>query len=126
MGRYQATSGLRATLHQWGPTVVLDLDGRLIVETRTQWLGDLTELMTEGGRCLLVLDLGRVSQIDGSGIGQLVRLFARVRRLGGRFALVNMEPRQKRLLDISGLLAFFPAFERPRTAPSRGRTYDVA
>ena len=126
MGRYQVTPGLRAILHQWGPTVVLEIEGRLIVETRAQWLADLTELMTGGGRCLLVLDLGKVSRIDGSGIGQLVRLYARVRRLGGRFALVNMEPRQKRLLDISGLLAFFPAFERPWTTSSRGRTYDVA
>ena len=126
MGRHQLNPELRVNLHQWGPTVVLNVTGRLIIETRAKSLGDLTELMAGGGRCLLVLDLGRVSQIDCSGIGQLVRLYLRVRRLGGRFALVNMAPRHKRLLDLSGLLAFFPAFERPRTMPSGGRAYDVA
>ena len=126
MARHQLSPELRVNLHQWGPTVVLDVTGRLIVETRAHFLGDLTELMTGGGRCLLVLDLSRVSQIDCSGIGQLVRLYVRVQRLGGRFALVNVAPRHKRLFELAGFLAFFPAFERPRTPLSRGRAYDVA
>lgn len=114
------------SFHQWGMTVVLDVAGRLVVESRPQRLDDLTELMTNGGRCLLALDLSRVSQIDCSGIGQLVGLYRRTRRRGGCFALVNVPARHKRLLAMSGVLAFFPALECPRTLPMRGRIYDVA
>lgn len=126
MGGLEHRQGLRISLRRWGPTVVLGLAGRLIIEAHVQWLADLTELMTCGGRSLLVLDLSGVSQIDCSGIGQLVGLYVRVQRVGGRFAVVNMESRQRHLLDISGLLALFPAFERPRTASSGRFTYDVA
>jgi anti-sigma B factor antagonist len=126
VGRHQGRSELRVTLHHWGPTVVLAVAGRLTVELRPRCLADLTELMTNGGRCLLVLDLSGVSQIDCSGIGQLAGLYLRVRRLGGCFALVNLRPRHKRLLGMSGLLALFPALECPRSAAFIGCTHDVA
>jgi anti-anti-sigma regulatory factor len=55
-----------------------------------------------------------------------VKLFVRVRRRGGRFALVNIRRRQRRLLDMAGLLALFPAFDCAHTAVSRLQNYDVA
>ena len=126
MERRQDRTRLRVSLRRWGPTVVLELGGRLVIDARVQYLGDLTELMAGGGKWLLVLDLGGVAQMDCTGIGQLIALYRQVRRIGGRFALVNIETRQRRLLDMAGLLAFFPAFERPRTIPSRIQSYDVA
>ena len=110
MGHHNYRPGLQIHLRR-GATVVLEVAGRLVIEAPIQWLGDLTELMTDGGRSLLVLDLRGVSQMDCSGIGQLVELFVRVRRLGGRFALVNVQRRQRRLLDMCGLLPLFSAFE---------------
>ena len=116
----------RINLRQWDATVVLEVFGRLTVEARIQSMVDLTELMTGGGRCLLVLDLRGVSQMDCTGIGQLVKLFVKVRRLGGRFALLNVQRRQRRLLHTSGLLALFPAFECAHSVPSMMQNYDVA
>ena len=118
--------GLRINLRQSGATMVLDVAGRLIIEAPLQSLTDLTEFMMGEGRCALLLDLRGVSQMDCSGIGQLVKLFVKVRRLGGRFALVNIERRQRRLLDMSGLLALFPAFERGHATASWIHNYDVA
>ena len=117
---------LRVNPRQWGATVVVEIAGRLIVEAPIHTLGDLTDLMRDGGRGLLVLDLRGVSQMDCSGIGQLVKLFVQVRRLGGRFALASIQRRQRRLLDLSGLLAVFPAFDCPHSAVSRMQSYDVA
>ena len=91
--------------------MVLEVTGRLVIEAPSQLRVDLTKLMTYGGRSLLILDLRGVSQMDCSGIGQLVSLFVRVRRLGGRFALVNVQRRQRRLLEMCGLLPLFSAFE---------------
>ena len=116
----------RINLRQWDATVVLEIFGRLTVEAHIQSMVDLTELMTGDGRCLLVLDLRGVSQMDCSGIGQLVRLFVKVRRLGGRFALLNVQRRQRRLLHMSGLLSLFPAFECVHSASSMMQKYDVA
>ena len=110
MGHHNYRPGLQIHL-QRGATVVLKVAGRLVIEAPCQLRVDLTQLMTYRGRSLLVLDLRGVSQMDCSGIGQLVKLFVKVRRLGGRFALVNVQRRQRRLLDMCGLLTLFPAYE---------------
>jgi stage II sporulation protein AA (anti-sigma F factor antagonist) len=127
VGRHQDRPKLQVRLRRWGSTVILELQGRLIVEARVQPLGDLTEWMTCRGQCRLLLDMSGVLQMDCSGIGQIVGLHQKVRRLGGGLALINVSPRQKRLLDVAGLLAILPVFDCPRTAlSSRFNDYDVA
>lgn len=106
---YTQKPGLQVKLRESGTTVVLDVVGRLIIEAPIQSKVDLQKLMANGGQ-LLILDLRGVSQMDCSGIGQLVKLFVKVRRLGGRFALVNIQRRPRRLLDMSGLLGLFTPF----------------
>jgi len=111
--------------HQSEATVVLEVVGRLIIEAPVDSLADLTELMPGRGGSMLVLDLRGVSQMDCSGIGQLVKLFLKVRRLGGRFALVNIQRRQRRLLDMSGLLRLFTPFACALGVPAQTQNYDV-
>jgi anti-sigma B factor antagonist len=117
---------LRVTLRRWGATVVLELQGPLTIETSNQPLGDLTEWMGCRGRCQLQLDLNGVSRMDCSGIGQLVMLHEKVRRLGGGFALVNVGHRHKHLLRVAGLLPLIHVFDGPGTVLSRVDDYDVA
>ena len=126
MRHYKYRPGLQIDLRQREATVVFELAGRLIIEAPIQWLADLTELMTDEGRCVLVLDLRGVSQMDCSGIGQLVKLFVKVRRLGGRFALVNVQRRQRRLLDMCGLLTLFPAYECTHNGAFRMQDHGAA
>ena len=64
--------------------------------------------------------------MDCSGIGQLVALHQKVRRLGGGFALVNVSRRHKHLLCVAGLLPLIQVFDCSRTALSRYNDYDVA
>jgi anti-anti-sigma factor len=123
--QYTQKPGLQINLRQCGATAVLEIFGRLIVEAPDHSLVDLTELMPRGGRCLLLLDLRGVSQMDCSGIGQLVKLFVKIRRLGGCFALVNVQRRPRRLLDMSGLLELFTAFASALSVPARMQNYDV-
>ena len=119
------TPDLQIRGHQSEATVVLEVAGRLIIEAPVQSLVDLTELMPGGGRSMLVLDLRGVSQMDCTGIGQLVKLFLKVRRLGGRFALVNIQRRQRHLLDMSGLLRLFTPFACALRAPAKMQNYDL-
>lgn len=106
--------------------MVLEVTGRLVIEAPSQLRVDFPKLMTYGGRSLLILDLRGVSQMDCSGIGQLVKLFVRVRRLGGRFALVNVQRRQRRLLDMCGLLTLFPAYECTHNGAFRMQDHGAA
>jgi len=70
----------------------------------------------------VVLDLGNVGQLDCSGIGQLVQLNNHVCGSGGAFALLNVEPRQKRLLRILGLLTVLRVLDLRQEAITLGRS----
>jgi anti-anti-sigma factor len=96
--------------------VVLHLEGRLTLEADTHQLHELVRSIVRFGPCNVVLDLGNVWQLDCSGIGQLVQLRNRVCGSGGVFTLVNVERRQKRLLQILGLLAVLPVFDSRQEA----------
>jgi anti-sigma B factor antagonist len=95
---------------------LLHLEGRLTVEEDTRDLHELVRSMVQFDPYNLVLDLGNVEQLDCSGIGQLVQLNNQVRGSGGAFTLLNVEPRQKRLLRMLGLLTVFPVFDRRQEA----------
>jgi len=99
-------------LERAGPAVVFHLEkGRLVVEEDTWELRDLVRAVTvfDPG-CSVVMDLGKVRQIDCAGIGQLVELANQVREKGGLFALTRVAARQKRLLALLGLLKVLPVF----------------
>lgn len=95
---------------------VLHLEGRLTVEEDTRQLHEMVRSMTHFDKCNVVLDFGNVGQLDCSGIGQLVQLDNQVRGSGGALTLLNVEHRQKRLLQLLGLLAVFRVVDRRQEA----------
>jgi len=99
-------------LERTGSTVVVHLEGgRLVVEEDTRELHDLVRAITIlDPSCSVILDLAKVWQLDCSGIGQLVQLGNLVCESGGVFSLVDVGPRQKRLLSVLGLLKVLPVF----------------
>jgi len=63
-----------------------------------------------GGRNLLV-NLGGVSTIDSSGIGELVSAFTTVTNRGGKLKLYNLPPKVTDILQITQLISVFEIFE---------------
>ena len=105
-------------LERTGSAVVFHLEkGSLVVEEDTWELRDLVRAVTviDPG-CSVVLDLGKVRQIDCAGIGQLVELGNQVREKGGVFSLTRLSARQKHLLALLGLLKVLPVFASPDDA----------
>ncbi len=105
-------------LERAGPAVVFHLEkGRLVIEEDTWELRDLVRAVTvfDPG-CSVILDLGKVRQVDCAGIGQLVELSNEVREKGGVFSLTRVSTRHKRLLALLGLLKVLPVFGSPDEA----------
>jgi len=90
--------------------VVLRLEGRLGVESDGGWMRDAVIAVASPGVRHAVLDLGTVSSLDCSGIGQLLQLRERVHGARRTFCLVCVERHQKRMLERSGLLHVFRVF----------------
>ena len=64
----------------------------------------------------ILLNLGDVSYVDSSGIGELVSLFTTVSNQGGQLKLLNSTKKLKELLAITKLLTVFDSEENEEDA----------
>jgi anti-sigma B factor antagonist len=75
----------------------------------------LRDLVTKNQKKIL-LNLGEVSYIDSSGIGELVSGFTTVTNGGGGLKLLNLNKRVKDLLQITKLYTVFDVHEDEASA----------
>jgi anti-sigma B factor antagonist len=102
---------IKLNTRQVGDVTVLDLAGRITLGEGSSTLRDsLKELVAKGEKKLL-LNLGDVTYIDSSGIGELVSGFTTVTNGGGSLKLLGLNKRVKDLLQVTKLYTVFEAFE---------------
>jgi len=98
---------IKLNTRQVGDVSVVDVSGRITLGEGSSALRDLLrELMTQGNKKIL-LNLGDVSYIDSSGIGELVSGFTTVANQGGSLKLLSLTKRVKDLLQITKLYTVF-------------------
>jgi len=96
--------------------VIVDLSGRITLGEGSVLLRDLVrDLVTKGQRKIL-LNLGDVTYIDSSGIGELVSAFTTVRNQGGELKLLNLTKKVHDLLQITKLYTVFDVKDDEATA----------
>jgi anti-sigma B factor antagonist len=99
------------TTRQVGDVTVVDTAGRITLgEGASTFRETLRELANAGNKNLL-LNLGDVSYIDSSGIGEMVSGFTTVTNQGGQVKLLNLTKRVKDLLQITKLYTVFEVFD---------------
>jgi anti-sigma B factor antagonist len=107
----EAEVNVKLTSRQVGDVTVLDASGRITLgEGASAFRDKLRELASNGHKKIL-LNLGDVSYIDSSGIGELVSGFTTVTNLGGQLKLVGLSKRVKDLLQITKLYTVFEVFD---------------
>lgn len=86
---------------------IMDLSGRITLGEGSVLLRDqIRELLGKGEKKIL-LNLGDVTYIDSSGIGELVSAFTTVRNQGGELKLLNLTKKVHDLLQITKLYTVF-------------------
>ncbi|MFB3825377.1 MAG: STAS domain-containing protein [Bryobacteraceae bacterium] len=102
---------IKLNTRQVGDVSVVDVAGRITLGEGSSALRDtLRELVTKNNKKIL-LNLGEVSYIDSSGIGELVSGFTTVTNQGGQLKLLNLTKRVKDLLQITKLYTVFDVHE---------------
>ncbi len=102
---------IKLNTRQVGDVTVVDLAGRITLGEGSSTLRDsLKELIAKGEKKIL-LNLGDVTYIDSSGIGELVSGFTTVTNQGGMLKLLGLNKRVKDLLQVTKLYTVFEAFE---------------
>ena len=98
---------MKASTRQVDGITVVDLSGRITLGEGSVVLRDtVRDLLAKGDRKML-LNLGDVTYIDSSGIGELVSAFTTVRNQGGELKLLNLTKKVHDLLQITKLYTVF-------------------
>jgi len=98
---------VKLTTRQVGDVTVIDAVGRITLGEGSSTFRDMIRDMAAAGNKKLLLNLGEVSYIDSSGIGELVSGFTTVTNHGGNLKLLNLTKRVKDLLQITKLYTVF-------------------
>jgi anti-sigma B factor antagonist len=102
---------VKLNTRQVGDVSVIDVAGRITLGEGSSVLRDTLREMAGKGQKKILLNLGDVSYIDSSGIGELVSGFTTVTNQGGQLKLLNLTKRVKDLLQITKLYTVFDVHE---------------
>lgn len=99
-----------------GSVTVVELSGRLTLGDASAQLRDTLRSLLSQGKKNIVLNLGQVSYIDSSGLGELVSGFTTVKNQGGQLKLANLTQKVNDLLTITKLYTVFEVHSDEATA----------
>ena len=98
---------VKLSTRQVGDVSVVDVAGRITLGEGSSALRDLLKDMVGKGQKKILLNLGEVTYIDSSGIGELVSALTSIANQGGQLKLLNLAKRVKDLLQITKLYTVF-------------------
>ena len=102
---------MKITKREREGVIILEVEGKVTIgkgdvvlrETVHEAIGDRSVKM--------LINLGDVTTIDSSGVGELVSAFTTVTNRGGKLKLVNLPPKVNDILQITQLITVFEVFE---------------
>jgi anti-sigma B factor antagonist len=107
---------MKASTRQVDGITIVDLSGRITLGEGSVVLRDTIRDVVSQGNKRILLNLGDVTYIDSSGIGELVSAFTSVRNQGGELKLLNLTKKVHDLLQITKLYTVFDVRDDEATA----------
>jgi anti-sigma B factor antagonist len=98
---------MKTSTRQVNGVSIVDCSGRITLGEGSVILRDTVRELLSKGQKKILLNLGEVSYIDSSGIGELVSAFTTVRNQGGELKLLNLTKKVHDLLQITKLYTVF-------------------
>jgi anti-sigma B factor antagonist len=98
---------MKVSNRQVDGVTIVDMSGRITLGEGSVVLRDTIRDLIGKGQKKILLNLGDVTYIDSSGIGELVSAFTAVRREGGELKLLKLTKKVHDLLQITKLYTVF-------------------
>ena len=98
---------IKASTRQVDKVTIVDMSGRITLGEGSSTLRETVRDLVSKGQKKIILNLGDVSYIDSSGIGELVSSFTSVSNQGGGLKLLNLQKKVHDLLQITKLYTVF-------------------
>ncbi len=102
---------VKLTTRKVGDVTVIDAVGRITLGEGSSSFRDTIRNLVANGEKKLLLNLGGVTYIDSSGIGELVSGYTTLTNQGGQLKLLNLTKRIQDLLQITKLYTVFEVFD---------------
>ena len=107
---------MKSSNRQVDGITIVDMSGRITLGEGSVVLRDSIRDLIGKGQKKILLNLGDVTYIDSSGIGELVSAFTAVRREGGELKLLKLTKKVHDLLQITKLYTVFDIKDDEATA----------
>ncbi len=104
-------AALQIAERQVGDVTVLDLWGQITLGDACETLRTTIKHLVENGHTRVLLHLGGVHQVDSSGLGSLVAVYAGLQKSGGDLKLVQLSERLENLMVMTKLLTVFDTYK---------------
>ena len=98
---------MKVVVRQVDSVTIVDVSGRITLGEGCTQLRELIREQLGKGNKNVLLNLGDVSYIDSSGIGELVSSYTAVSNQGGNLKLLNLTKKVQDLLQITKLYTIF-------------------
>jgi anti-sigma B factor antagonist len=98
---------MKVSTRQVDGIIILDLSGRITLGEGSVTIRDAVRDVLAKGSNKILLNLGDITYIDSSGIGELVSAYTTVRNQGGELKLLNLTRKVHDLLQITKLYTVF-------------------
>lgn len=90
---------------------IMDIHGKITIGEGSAEIRNRVRDLLQAGRKKILLNLGDVSYVDSSGIGELVSSFTTVTNQGGQLKLLSLTKKLRELLAITKLLTVFDTYD---------------
>jgi anti-sigma B factor antagonist len=94
-----------------GGITVLELSGKMVASDTGGQLKEKVTSLVESGHKQIVLNLGALTYVDSSGLGEMVACHGTAMKGGGAVKLANTGKRMQDLLVMTKLLTVFDSHE---------------
>ena len=111
-----AADDLIAAVRRSGDAVIMAVRGEVDLHNSPALRTEILKQLADPSAKRLVLNLAAVPYMDSSGIAVFVEALQKLRRVGGKVCLTDLQPRVKGLLEIARLDTIFSVCPDEETA----------
>jgi anti-sigma B factor antagonist len=109
---------MKSEIRDQGDVRIIELAGKITIGSGDVRLRELIDRALQDGKTKILLDLGGVSTIDSSGIGEMVACYTTVTKHDGQLKLVHLSPKINDIMQVTQLITVFDVFDDEQEALS--------
>jgi anti-sigma B factor antagonist len=107
---------MKSSIRDIGEVRVIELSGKITIGTGDVKVRELVDEAMKADKNNILFDLGGVTAIDSSGIGEMVACYTTVTKRGGQLKLMHLSPKITDILQVTQLITVFDVFDDEREA----------